>query len=351
MPSPTDGRLRVGVIGTGFGSNVHVPAFKAAPDFEVVAIVSGHAENAERVAREHGIGWWGDDYRAMLREVSSLDVVSIATPGGLHHEMVLASAEAGKHILCEKPFATSLDQAHEMLAAVQRAGVGHAVNHEFRMIPTRAAFKRMVDEGFLGTAFDIRAQVDMGMILNPARKWNWWSDRKQYGGMLQAMTSHAIDFLLWTFGDIDSLSGRLDTFVRQRPTQDGTLREVTSDDANAALVRFASGASGLISVSGVARVQRQIFEAHGSDGSLSIDQNQLLAGHEAGGLERIEVPPSDGQGTVGLMVAYLSHVARVFRGEADPAVATFEQGVRVQAVMDAFHASSAGGGTRVAVGR
>jgi predicted dehydrogenase len=289
----------------------------------------------------------------MLREVSHLDVVSIATPGGLHHEMVLAAAEAGKHILCEKPFATSLDQAHEMLAAVQRAGVGHAVNHEFRMIPARAAFKRMVAQGYIGTPFDIRAQVDMGMILNPARKWNWWSDRQQYGGMLQAMTSHAIDFLLWTFGDIASLSGRLDTFVRERPAEDGSLREVTSDDANAALLRFASGASGLISVSGVSRVQRQIYEAHGSEGSLLIEQSQLLAGREAGKLERVEVPPADGpgQGAVPLMVAYLSHVARVFRGEPDPEVATFEQGVRVQAVMDAFHASSAAGGTRVAVAR
>src|SRR5438067_11884353 len=173
MPSSIDGRLRVGIVGTGFGSSVHVPAFKTAPDFEVVAIVSGHKDNAERVAREHGIGWWGDDYRAMLREVAELDVVSIATPGGLHHEMVLASAEAGKHILCEKPFATSLDQAREMLAAVTRASVGHAVNHEFRMIPARAAFRRMVAEGFLGAPFDIRALLDMGMILNPTRKWNW----------------------------------------------------------------------------------------------------------------------------------------------------------------------------------
>src|SRR4051794_5625992 len=59
--------LRVGVIGTGFGATVHVPAFNASPDFEVVAIVSRHKENAERVAEDHGIGWAGDDYRSMLR--------------------------------------------------------------------------------------------------------------------------------------------------------------------------------------------------------------------------------------------------------------------------------------------
>jgi predicted dehydrogenase len=348
MSSSSGTPLRVGVIGTGFGATVHVPAFKASPDFEVVAIASGHRENAERVAKEHGIGWFGDDFRAMFDHV---DVVSIATPGGLHHAMVLAAAEAGKHILCEKPFATSLSQAREMLSAVQRNGVGHAVNHEFRMIPARAAFRRMVQEGFLGTPYEIRAVLDMGMILNPTRKWNWWSDRQQYGGMLQAMTSHLIDFLLWTFGEMDSLSGRLDTFVRQRPAADGSLHEVTSDDSNAALVRFASGASGLISVSGVSRVSRSFLEAHGSEASISIDQNRLLAGREAGALQPVEVPPTEGQGPVPLMVAYLGQVARVFRGETSDVVATFEDGMRVQAVMDAIYASSDAGGTRVQVSR
>jgi predicted dehydrogenase len=348
MTSVSQAPLRVGVIGTGFGATVHVPAFKAAPDFEPVAIVSRHKANAERVAAEHGISWAGDDYRAMLREVD-LDAVSIATPGGTHHELALAAAEAGKHILCEKPFATSLSQAREMLAAVRKSGVGHAVNHEFRMIPAREAFRRMVAEGYLGSPYDIRAVLDLGMLLNPGRKWSWWADRQQYGGMLQAMTSHLIDFLLWTFGDVSHLSGRLDTFVRTRPAEDGTLREVTSDDANAALVRFANGASGLISVSGVSRVSRSFLEAHGSDGSLCIDNNRLLAGREAGKLEPVEVPALEGQGAVPLMVSYLPHVARVFRGEADAQVATFEQGARVQAVMDAIYASSDAGGTRVLV--
>jgi predicted dehydrogenase len=240
MPTASDRPLRVGVIGTGFGSQVHVPAFQQAPDFEVVAIVSRRRENAERVAREAGLGWFSDDYRAMLRDVD-LDVVSIATPGGLHHEIVLAAAAAGKHILCEKPFATSVAEARAMLAAVQRAGVAHAINHEFRMIPARQAFRRMVvDEGFLGTAFDVRGIVDLGMLLTPGRGWTWWSDRAQYGGMLQAMTSHLIDFLLWTFGDIARLSASLDTFIRTRRAADGTDREVTSDDQNAALLHFVS---------------------------------------------------------------------------------------------------------------
>jgi len=346
MPTSSHGTLRVGVIGTGFGATVHIPAFNASPDFEVVAIVSGRRDNAERVAREHNIAWSGDDYRAMLREVD-LDVVSIATPGGLHHEIVLAAAEAGRHILCEKPFTTSVGPAQEMLDAVRQTGVGHAVNHEFRMIPARQAFRRMVAEGYVGTPFDVRAIQDLGMLLNTSRPWTWWSDHQHYGGMLQAMTSHLIDFLLWTFGDIAHLSGRLDTFIRHRRDAEGREREVTSDDANAALLRFVGGATGLIMVSGVTRVPRAIVEVHGSDASLSIDNNRLTAGRETGKLEPVEVPTLEGQGAVPLMIAYLSHVARSFRGEADDNVATFDQGVRVQAVMDAIHQSSDAGGTRI----
>ena len=347
MPITADRKpFRVGVIGTGFGATVHVPAFKQSEDFELVAIVSRRRDNAERVARDAGVDWFSDDYQAMLDDVD-LDAVSIAVPGGLHHQIVLAAAARGRHVLCEKPYATSVAEGQAMLAAVRAAGVGHAINHEFRMIPARQTFKRMVDEGFLGTTFDVRALLDMGMLLNPSRGWSWWSDRAQYGGMLQAMGSHLIDFLLWTFGDIASLSGRLDTFIRTRPDADGTAREVTSDDQNAALLRFASGATGLIHVSGASRAQRSLIEAHGSAGSLSIDSNKLLSAREPGKFEPVDVTPSENQGPVQLMSAYLPHVARIFRGEADDNVATFEQGLRVQAVMDAIHQSSAAGGVRL----
>jgi predicted dehydrogenase len=321
-----------------------VPAFTASEDFEVVAIVSRRRENAERVAREAGIGWFSDDYRAMLSEVD-LEVVSIATPGVLHYELVLAAAAVGRHILCEKPFATSVAEGREMLEAVRDAGVGHAINHEFRMIPARQIFKRMVEDGFLGTAFDVRALLDTGMLLNPARSWSWWSDRAQFGGLMQALSSHLIDFLLWTFGDVESLSGRVDTFIHSRRADDGSPREVTSDDQNAALLRFANGATGLLHVSGVSRAQRSLIEAHGSAGSLSIDSNKLSQATEPGKFQPVAADESPGQ--VQLMTAYLAHVARVFRGEPDPIVATFEQGLRVQTVMDAIHQSSAEGGVRV----
>jgi predicted dehydrogenase len=92
MPTSTSWPVRVGVIGTGFGTSVHVPAFKAAEDFEVVAIVSRRCDKAERVAQEHGIGWASDDYRACCARSTS--TWSAPPHPGLHHEMVLAAANA-----------------------------------------------------------------------------------------------------------------------------------------------------------------------------------------------------------------------------------------------------------------
>jgi predicted dehydrogenase len=102
----------------------------------------------------------------------------------------------------------------------------------------------------------------------------------------------------------------------------------------------------MIHVSGISRIQRALLEAHGSEGSLSIDGGKLQCAREPGKLEPVDVQPlaAATDERVSLMVAYLSHVAHVFRGQADPNVATFEQGLRVQAVMDAMHASSDQGG-------
>lgn len=350
MPAPSDRPLRVGVIGTGFGAQVHVPAFMASPHFEVVAIASGRRENAERVARSAGVGWFSGDYREMLREVD-LDVVSVSAPGGLHHEMVIAAADAGRHILCEKPFATSVAQGREMVEAVRAAGVQHAVNHEFRMIPARQAFRRLVvDEGVLGTTYDVRGLVDLSMLLAPNRGWSWWSDRAQYGGMMQAMSSHMFDFLLWTFGDIARVSASVDTFIRTRRDPEGAEREVTSDDQNAGLLHFASGATGLVHVSGISRIQRQVLEAHGSAASLSIEAGQLVRFDQPGKPQPVAVEPLVAAGAderIQLMVAYLDHVANVMRGGDDPLVARFEQGLKVQAIMDAMHKSNDAGGAAV----
>ena len=107
-------KLRVGIVGSGFGGAVHAPAYALHPRFEVVAIAS--PSSAERVARERKIPHAFESVEAMLAGVK-LDVVSVASPPFDHHASVIAALRAGKHVLCEKPMALTVAQAEEMHAA------------------------------------------------------------------------------------------------------------------------------------------------------------------------------------------------------------------------------------------
>ena len=344
----TEKRIRVGVIGTGFGSLVQIPGFQRSPGVEVVAVASGREARARQMAEKFGLSAAYGDYRQMLAE-QSLDLVSIVTPPYLHHAMALAAVERGCHVLCEKPFAMNLGQAREMLAAAERAEVVHAVDHEFRYLPARAGLKALVDQGFLGEVRTVRVNVLADMLIDPcARPWSWWSDREAGGGILGALGSHLIDSLSWWFGPIVEVAAQLDTFVRQRPLPDGSeWREVTSDDQAVALFRLASGAQVSFYLSGVTRPTQNRVEAYGSEGTLVIDEARLL-GARGGELATQEMPklparePGD-DGRIAPFLAFLGRFLPQLRGQTGQDVATFQEGVYVQAVLDAMHESSQSG--------
>src|SRR5262245_25576981 len=129
--------IRVGVIGTGWTANIQAPAFQALPnDFEVVALTSARRERAEAAAAKLGIPNVFTDYREMLA-LPGLDAVYVGAPPHLHHEMTLAAAAAGKHLICEKPTALDAGQAREMIGAARAAGVTAMLGFEFRWHPAR----------------------------------------------------------------------------------------------------------------------------------------------------------------------------------------------------------------------
>lgn len=339
--------IKVGIIGTGFGSLVQIPAFQRTPGVQVVAVASGSAARAREVAQRFGIPAAYDDYRRLLAE-QELDLVSVVTPPYLHHEMVLAAVERGCHVLCEKPLALNLAQAREMLAAAERAGVVHAVDHEFRYLPPRARMKELVEAGYLGELRTVRVSVLTDVLRSvEGRPWNWWSEREKGGGILGAFGSHLIDSLRWWFGEIVEVAAQVDTFVRRRPLPDGSAwREVTSDDQVAALLRLANGAQVTFYLSGVTRPAQNRFEAYGATGTLIIDEGRLLGAREDEPLAPIELtplpPPEAGDDwRIPPFRAFLDRFLAQVRGESGQAVASFRDGAAVQAVMDAMHRSAA----------
>ena len=344
--------VRVAVIGTSFASAVQIPGFQLLPGVEVVGVASARESRAAETAEKFGIPNAYGDWRKMLDEVEC-DVVSIVTPPYLHHEMTLATIERGRHVFCEKPFAMNVAEAVEMVRVAEGSGLVHGVDHEFRYRPARARFKELVDAGHLGEPRLIRWGWLLPMLAEPnARAWSWWSERSKGGGIFGALGSHLIDSLLWWFGDIEDVTAQLGTWHARRPLPDGKgSGEVTADEDVALLLRFASGARCTVDLSGYGRPGRLLLEAYGSEGALSIEEDErLLTTTGKGGWEPAEIPDRlvrqvSGDHRLGPFVELAERLVTRVRGGEAPEFADFRQGLRVQAVMDAAHRSADEGRT------
>src|SRR6267143_3315162 len=229
MPPP----IRVLLIGTGFGAQVHAPGFARNAAFTLAGIASGSIENARRVASEFAIPYATDDWKRMLDEVEG-DLVSIATPVDLHYPMARASLERGRHVLCEKPFALNAAEARELAALAKTRGRVAVVNHEFRHFPARETLTRKIREGALGRVEHVMIRDRIpGWARNSARRITWLTDKKRGGGYLGALGSHHIDqLILWggpirkVFCTLRTLAAEsmtaLDGYRLGRPREDGS---------------------------------------------------------------------------------------------------------------------------------
>jgi len=190
---------KVGIVGSGFGGSVHAPAFSLHPDFEVVAIAS--PANAQRVAEQRNIPHAFASLEALLRAVE-VDVVSIASPPFDHHGAVLRALAAGKHVLCEKPFALNVAQAEELVDAAQRAGTACALAHEFRYAPAETTLKALLTQAKIPSLRQIEV-TRFGDELRAAAerpRSAWWFSRAQGGGVANSVMPHLVDLANWYAG-------------------------------------------------------------------------------------------------------------------------------------------------------
>src|SRR3954451_10171429 len=215
---------RIGIIGTGWGARVQVPAFREA-GLEVVAIAGHNTERTRRTAEQLDIEPY-DDWRALI--ASNVDLVTIVTPPSEHLQMATAALDAGKHVICEKPTALNVDEATQLVAAAKKHPDRITlVDHELRFLPSfRAARERIGDLGGIRYAEVRYASPSRG---DRTRSWNWWSDAEKGGGILGAVGSHFVDALRFLGIEIDAVQATLRTIIDERPFENGT-RRVTSDD-------------------------------------------------------------------------------------------------------------------------
>jgi predicted dehydrogenase len=334
--------LRVALIGTSFGGAVQVPGFQLVDGVEIVAVASARFERARAVADQIGVAQAFDDYRRML-DLVDVDLVSIATPPYLHHEMVLEAARRGLHVLCEKPLALNAHDAEEMLAAVESNYLVHAVDFEFRYYRGLALFKQAIEQGLLG-------QVRMARVIwrsdvrETAEKapYSWWSERDKGGGALGAIASHWIDAFRWWFGEPRDVSSQLNTYVPQRQDPSGTWHSVSTEDTAHLVMRLgAHGVQGSIDVSMAVGPPGCRVEAYGTHGALALDDYEDVRVMRPGAApERVPLAAPRFVGKAGQPVnvpavaELIADVRDAIVGRPHRAFPDFNDGLAVQRVLD-----------------
>ena len=334
--------IRAAVLGTGFGTRVHVPGLRLA-GAEVVAIASRQLSRAQAAARDLGIAGAFDDAGRML-DAARPELLCIATPPAAHVEAVRAAADRGVHVICEKPLAYDAAQAWEAVAAAERAGIVHATDFQFRYWPARARFHRLVGDGALGELRLLRYVWTAPMRLDPAAPgFNWFAQAEEGGGVLQNLGTHFVDFVRWCFGEVASATGALRAFVAERRLPDGTMARVTSDDTASTELALQSGALVTAQYGFVTAGRRILIEAYGSEGTLVLDDDRLLlAGRGPDGpLEPVGVPtpePPEPKPLAPFVLLAKDVLARVRgeRGVGEGVLPTFVDGARTQEIIDAI---------------
>ena len=268
------------VVGTGFGCRVQVPALRAA-GFEVLALVGTDRERTARRAERLGVPEAFDSFEAVLA-LDGVVAVAIATPPSTHAALAIAAADAGKHVVCEKPFALDAPEAQRMLDAAESAGVVHLVGHEFRWAADRATAARAIAEGRIGeprlaTFFATSPLIADPGITMPA----WWFDPAAGGGWLGASGSHAVDQVRAWLGEFESLSADLVTIA---PRAGGV------DDTFSVRFRLASGVVGTLQQTSAAWGRRaDTTRVTGTSGALRLERGTVVVA-DADGDHELPVP-------------------------------------------------------------
>ncbi len=350
--------LRVGVIGVGFGATVHVPAFLS-EGWEVPAIWGRSPERTREAAERLGVSAPHEDWRELVAR-DDLDAVAISTPPAPHREMALAALAAGKHVLCEKPFALDAAEASAMAEAARASGPTAMVAHEFRHAPQRAHIRRLLDEGFVGEPRFASIELLIGRAA-PAEPppLAWGSRSAEGGGLLGALGSHYVDGLRHWFGDVREVSGRLTVARPERRDPDtGAAATADADDTFAFTLGFESGAfATMTATSAAAPATGARIHLVGAGGVLEAVQrgpNPEPDGVVLGGrgsdrrLEQLPMPadlvPFEDERDNRLMAfrLLLRDFERGIREGGSPAP-SFEDGAATQRVLDAIRESSVTG--------
>jgi predicted dehydrogenase len=293
-------RLGIGMVGYAFMGVAHSQAWRNAPRFfdlpmqPDMAVVAGRDEAAVNAAASK-LGWSSaeTDWKALVSR-DDVDLVDICTPGDTHAEIAIAALEAGKHVLCEKPLANSVQEAEAMVRAAQASTGTAMVGFTYRRVPAVQLARTLVADGRIGTVRHVRAQYLQDWIADPQAPLSWRLDKQKAGsGALGDIGAHVVDLAQFVTGEsVTGVSAVLETFVKERPVADsfgglhGTSSgtetgPVTVDDAAIFLGRMSGGGLATFEATRFAWGRKNAIrlEINGSHGSLAFDFEDMNVLH------------------------------------------------------------------------
>ena len=285
--------LNIGLVGYKFMGKAHSHAYKDVSMFfdpklkPTMKIICGTNKND---VKEAALKYGWENYTTKWQEIVNnpeIDIIDISSPGNTHAPIAIAAAKAGKHIICEKPLALSLQDSRDMLEAVKISGVKHMIGFNYRKVPAIKLAKQLIDDGKLGRIFHFRGVYLQDWIVDPNFPLVWRLQKSLAGnGAIGDLGAHIIDLARYLIGEIDEVCALSETFIKERPLLKSTnnglsakaqdslqMGTVDVDDATMFIGRFESGTLCSIESTRFATGRKNglVFEINGSLGSIKFD--------------------------------------------------------------------------------
>ena len=278
--------IGIGMLGYAFMGKAHTNAYKKIsymmyppPANPKLAAICGRNKSAvSEAAKRYGYAKTYTDWMKMLED-DSVHILDIGAPNNLHAAPAIAAAKIGKHIFCEKPLARTPEESQSMLDAAENAGVKHMVAFNYRFVPAiRLAFD-LIQSGALGKIYHFRAVYLQEWVLpHYNTPMNWRLQKDVAGcGALGDLGAHLIDLARFLVGEIDSVAAMTRIFIKERPTDDGSMGSVEIDDAFVTTMGFKNGAIGTLEATRFAAGHKNyaVIEINGENGSFKFNLERM----------------------------------------------------------------------------
>ncbi len=293
-------KIKTAMIGTGFMGKVHAEQVRRLGNVEIAAVASINDQLAKEFGDAIGVERTTGDYKTILAD-SSIEAVHVLTPNALHHPISKAALQAGKNVLCEKPFTVTVQEARELVDLAAKTGKANCLEHNLRYYPVVQHIRRMIEAGDLGEILIVQGTYSQDWLLYDT-DWNWRIESKD-NGALRAMGdigSHWMDMIQHLTGlKITSLCADLETFHKTRKKPKGAIETfagkkltpddytevpIDTDDYGAVLLKMGDRARGAFTVSQMSAgcKNRFSFEIFGTKGGAGWNQerpDELWIGH------------------------------------------------------------------------